>query len=280
MPPNHSDAQPFYAIPTLMRAARGAYAQAIRAELDSLGIADLPRNGAFVLARIYETGGPRAELTEGLGVSKQAVSQVVDILVGRGLVARREVPGDRRRVDLALTAPGEEVLHAVARAVADTDLQLEERLSPEKVQTLREALTTLAGMKLEGRALGSGRRRPGRQLRSASPIFSVRDLGAALDHYRALGFATNAYEGAGDYGFADREGVGLHFIRTTEEPVHRGMAYLYVADADALFAEWSRPGTGGATFAPAPTEYGLLEGRHVDPDGNVLRFGSPIEEDE
>jgi hypothetical protein len=26
------------------------------------------------------------------------------------------------------------------------------------------------------------------------------------------------------------------------------------------------------------THYGFREGEHVDPDGNVIRFGSPVEE--
>ena len=39
-----------YATPTLMRSARGAYAQSIRAHLHAAGVDDLPRNGVFVLA--------------------------------------------------------------------------------------------------------------------------------------------------------------------------------------------------------------------------------------
>jgi hypothetical protein len=27
-----------------------------------------------------------------------------------------------------------------------------------------------------------------------------------------------------------------------------------------------------------PTPYGMREGSHVDPDGNLIRFGSPMEE--
>ena len=46
-----------------------------------------------------------------------------------------------------------------------------------------------------------------------------------------------------------------------------------VPDADALAARWA--GTGRTT-APVNTGYGLREGAHVDPDGNLLRFGSPL----
>ena len=49
------------------------------------------------------------------------------------------------------------------------------------------------------------------------------------------------------------------------------------ADADALYDQWSRPGLGGHTHPVGPTDYKLREGSHVDPDGNLIRFGSPIE---
>jgi hypothetical protein len=50
-----------------------------------------------------------------------------------------------------------------------------------------------------------------------------------------------------------------------------------VRDADALYEEWSRPGIAGHTHPVEPTPYRLREGSHVDPDGNLIRFGSPIE---
>ena len=50
-------------------------------------------------------------------------------------------------------------------------------------------------------------------------------------------------------------------------------AYLHVPDADALAARWS---SVERTGTPVDTDYGLREGWHIDPDGNLLRFGSPI----
>ena len=107
-----------------------------------------------------------------------------------------------------------------------------------------------------------------------SPIFPVKDLRRALAHYATLGFVTTAYAEGDEYGFADRDGIGLHFAA---EPDHAGGAetYLYVEDADALYAEWARPGVGGTTRPVAPTDYKLREGAHTDPDGNLIRFGSP-----
>jgi DNA-binding MarR family transcriptional regulator len=268
------------ATPTLMRAARGAYAGAIRGQLAAIGADDLPRNGAFILAGIESTGGPRQDLPAGLGVSKQAVSQAIDALVHRGYVDRSPDPDDRRRIALELTERGREVLDAVVRGVDAVDAQLHERVSAEQVDAMRAALTALGEIKSASLADGGGRRRPTRALRSFSPIFPVADLAAALAHYAALGFATLADAGGAEYGFADRDGVSLHLATDANHDPTRGAgsAYLYVRDADALYEEWSRPGIGGRTRPVGPTPYKLREGSHVDLDGNLIRFGSPIEE--
>jgi DNA-binding MarR family transcriptional regulator len=71
-----------------MRSARGTYAQSIRAELPAIGIDDLPRNGTFVLAGIDTFGGPRRDLPDELGITKRAVSLVIETLVNRGFLER------------------------------------------------------------------------------------------------------------------------------------------------------------------------------------------------
>jgi DNA-binding MarR family transcriptional regulator/catechol 2,3-dioxygenase-like lactoylglutathione lyase family enzyme len=265
-----------YATPTLMRAARGAYAQSIRARLHAIGVDDLPRNGVFVLAGIDSTGGPRQDLPTGLGVSKQAVSQVVDVLVNRGYLTRSPDPGDRRRISLALTGRGQEVVDAALHGVEDVDQRLLERVSADQVEATRVVLATLAEIKVSGLETGTGLRRL-RQFRQFSPIFPVRDLAAALAHYTALGFETLAYADGADYGFANRDGTGLHLAAHPDHGhQHSAETYLYVRDADALYAEWTRPGIGGETRPVGLMEYRLREGSHIDPDGNLIRFGSPV----
>jgi hypothetical protein len=105
-------------------------------------------------------------------------------------------------------------------------------------------------------------------------------MAAALAHYAALGFGIHPYAGEDDYGFADRDGTGLHLAGDPgHDPAHsHASAYLDVRDADALYAEWNRPGVGGRTLPAGPTPYGLREGAHIDPDGNLIRFGSTMPE--
>jgi DNA-binding MarR family transcriptional regulator len=262
-----------------MRAARGTYARSIRAQLHAIGVDDLPRNGAFVLTNVDPSSGPRGDLSSDLGVSKQAVSQVIDVLVNRGYLQRRPDPNDRRRVTLNLTERGRQAMEAVVRGVEAVDRQLLEQVSAKQVAAMRVALVRLTEIKSADLANGSGRERPARQLRHFSPIFPVRNLTAALAHYATLGFKTLADADGDEYGFANREGIGVHLAADPgHDPSHGASTYLYVRDADALYAEWSRTGVGGRTLPVGPTPYGLREGSHIDPDGNVMRFGSPMDE--
>ena len=123
---------------------------------------------------------------------------------------------------------------------------------------------------------------PRTRFQSFSPVFPVRDLRRASAHYAALGFGVQPYADGDEYGFADRDGVGLHLSldrghdHENADHQHVGTAYLNVADADALYDEWAPPGVGGLTRRVGDTPYKLREGSHVDPDGNLIRFGSPM----
>jgi predicted enzyme related to lactoylglutathione lyase len=114
-------------------------------------------------------------------------------------------------------------------------------------------------------------------VRRAIPILLTTDLRCALEHYEALGFATEAWEGGG-YGFLNCGDVELHLgeVDARDPATNTVSCYLHVRDADALYAEWAAAGVGGQLTAPIDTDYGLREGGHVDPDGNLIRFGSPI----
>ncbi len=108
-------------------------------------------------------------------------------------------------------------------------------------------------------------------LKRIAPIFAVRDLDAAIAHYKRLGFSTRTYEGGG-YAFASRDGIEIHLGVVPTADLRTGSAYLFVDDADRLAAEWLAAGVD--VHSPEDTEWGQHEGAVVDPDGNVIRFGS------
>jgi catechol 2,3-dioxygenase-like lactoylglutathione lyase family enzyme len=110
------------------------------------------------------------------------------------------------------------------------------------------------------------------------PIVPVRDLDAALERYRRLGFATETYSGPQRYGFVDRDDVSIHLTEFDEhDPLKTAASiYLYVSDADAVHAEWTAAGLEGHLSAPEDRPWGLREFAYVDPDGTLHRVGQKI----
>jgi DNA-binding MarR family transcriptional regulator len=148
--PTHEDV----VIPALLRSARGSYAQAINVSLEAAGFGDLPRNGAFVLGGMGNHGGTAVDMIRGLGVTKQAASQLIDTLVLRGYLTRQVNPEDRRRMTIALTDRGTAAAAAVRSAVESIDAELTRMISPTELAGLRAGLEALAH--INGR-MGEGR---------------------------------------------------------------------------------------------------------------------------
>jgi DNA-binding MarR family transcriptional regulator len=134
-------------IPALLRAARGSYGNAIRAQLAQDGFEDVPRNGAYVLGGMVNHGGSAGGLVRELGVSKQAASQLIDTLVLRGYLEREADPEDRRRVRIAVTERGHAAAAAVRAGVVAIDTELAARISPAELAGLRAGLTALCDIR-------------------------------------------------------------------------------------------------------------------------------------
>lgn len=117
-----------------------------------------------------------------------------------------------------------------------------------------------------------------------APILPSRDLAATSGFYSRLGFK-EAGLWPGEYLIVMRGEVGLHCFHSPDTDPFTSIAgcYLYVADADALFAEFERlalPTSGIPRLhgAPKDSDYGLREFALVDSDGNLLRIGSFIDD--
>jgi catechol 2,3-dioxygenase-like lactoylglutathione lyase family enzyme len=115
-----------------------------------------------------------------------------------------------------------------------------------------------------------------------APILPSRDLPATSAFYERLGFEERGLW-PGEYLIVMRREAGLHFFHSPSLDPYRSDAgcYLYVDDADSLHAEFSSlslPSDGIPRLhgAPVDTDYGLREFALVDPDGNLLRIGSPV----
>ena len=145
-------------VPALLGAARRPYGAAIRSALAAAGFDDMPRRGAFVVGGIARNGAVGQQRLEAdLAVSKQAASQLIDMLVLRGYVERRPDADDRRRTIITLTPRGEAAAEATRTAVERVDDLLTAAAGAADVATARRVLGCLADIEVAGyQASGDG----------------------------------------------------------------------------------------------------------------------------
>ncbi|HEX4833825.1 MAG TPA: ankyrin repeat domain-containing protein [Trebonia sp.] len=125
----------------------------------------------------------------------------------------------------------------------------------------------------------------GRLLRAA-PGLPTTDMARTIAHYERLGFAFGVARPADPgaelpaFAIGERDGVELHFaLKPDHDPARTATwAYIAVADADELSAELDAAGAGQGRV-PRDTGYRMRELAHVDPDGNLLLFGSPLRDE-
>jgi catechol 2,3-dioxygenase-like lactoylglutathione lyase family enzyme len=119
----------------------------------------------------------------------------------------------------------------------------------------------------------------------AVPILPSRDLRETLAFYERLGFENRgAPPEEWNYLIIGRGGIQLHFYGEPDvDPLTTSAScYLFVADADALFEEWTHagieadPATGSRLVRPVDADYGMREFAVVDRSGNLVRVGSPL----
>jgi hypothetical protein len=112
-----------------------------------------------------------------------------------------------------------------------------------------------------------------------SPGLPTTDMARTVEHYGRLGFTSSApgSESVSDACFAigERDGIALHFALKEDHDPARTATWIYlgVDDADEFAAagvELARP--------PHDTDYKMREVAYIDPDGNLLLFGSPLKE--
>jgi DNA-binding MarR family transcriptional regulator len=140
------------ALPQLLRGARDAYRDAVRRTLAEAGCDDLPRNGVFALAGLdRSTPEPafslQSDVVASLGMSKQAASQLIDTLVLREYLERRNDPEDRRRMGLRLTARGRTAADAIQEATDAVEAALATLITPDELRGLRVGLAAYRALR-------------------------------------------------------------------------------------------------------------------------------------
>lgn len=120
----------------------------------ALGTVDLTLPQFRVLGILAEGSSAASGLADRLAVRPPSITALIDGLVARGLVDRRQEEDDRRRVALRLTKEGEQILTEADRAVDEYIASLAGYLP-----TKEEAMA-LRSLELWGRAMVASREKP------------------------------------------------------------------------------------------------------------------------
>jgi long-chain acyl-CoA synthetase len=117
----------------------------------ALATVDLTLPQYRVLGILAEGSSAASGLADRLAVRRPSITAIVDGLVARGLVDRRQEEDDRRRVSLRLTPAGARIL-AEADEVVDANLAAMAAHLPS-----RDEATALRSLELWGRAMAASR---------------------------------------------------------------------------------------------------------------------------
>ena len=143
--PNLPPARHPQALSWLLRRAVRRYALPVSEALAAGGFGDLPQRGVWAVGALAqaEPGLSGRDLVTRMGISKQAISQLVETLVSLGYVARRPAADDRRRTVLQLTTRGRGAARIIDATVAATEEAMENTIGRERLQELHRALVEL-----------------------------------------------------------------------------------------------------------------------------------------
>ena len=136
------------ALPWLLRRTSQRYRIAIGERLSDRGLDELPQPGFWALMILSRGGSDAGQLIVEMGISKQAVSKLVDALVTLGFVDRTPNAADRRRTDLELSAKGRKAADLIGDAVRTMDETVARELGAERLDDLVQMLTELSQRKL------------------------------------------------------------------------------------------------------------------------------------
>ena len=131
-------------LPVLLLGAARALVDGIDAGVRARGFTDLRPAHGFAFTLIAGGGATVVELARHLDVTKQAASQMVDDLVGKGYVERRPHPDDARARLIVLTDKGRACTRAADEAAEETLRPWADAIGPSRLAALRADLSRIA----------------------------------------------------------------------------------------------------------------------------------------
>lgn len=126
----------------LLKAARLLNERAV-SRVQAEGATGLRLSHMSLLPHIDFEGTRLTELAERVGVTKQAVSKLVDDLCEMGVVERAADPDDRRAKRVRFTKKGLDAISHGLDVLGGLEDELAAELGPERMEALRETLAEL-----------------------------------------------------------------------------------------------------------------------------------------
>ena len=139
-------------LPVLLAEGRMTYGRAIRNGYAKAGFDDIPKLGPRLLGGILRNGGTvgsAGNVGRDFGISKQAASKLIDILVIRGYVERGIDPEDRRKLTLELTDRGRAAAEVGWEATDRVDRELEAAVGADAIRQMRATVGALVELRGE-----------------------------------------------------------------------------------------------------------------------------------
>jgi DNA-binding MarR family transcriptional regulator len=132
-----------FATAALLLGATTQLVDGIQAGVAERGFTDVRPAHGFAFVRISKGDATMVDVANHLGISKQAASQMVELLVQRGYVERTQHPTDARSSMLSLTPKGYACTKAAEDAADRTIAEWERAVGSTRIRALTATLATV-----------------------------------------------------------------------------------------------------------------------------------------
>jgi DNA-binding MarR family transcriptional regulator len=132
-----------FATAALLLGAATQLVDGIQAGVVERGFTDVRPSHGFAFVRISRGDATMVDVANHLGISKQAASQMVELLVQRGYVERTQHPTDARSSALSLTGKGWACTRAAEESAERTIVEWEQAVGTGQIRALTAILAAV-----------------------------------------------------------------------------------------------------------------------------------------
>lgn len=127
----------------LLNLAFGAFKEQLHAELARVGFDDVGASFGYVFRLLAHEPTNLRDVARALRITAPGALKIVDDMVGKGYVERREHPGDARQKLLTLTPRARRAMAAAHKFHEQFERSLAARVGPRRASAARAALEAI-----------------------------------------------------------------------------------------------------------------------------------------